>query len=137
MKKLFLPISILTIILVLAGILIFQAGAPDNSALFMYAEIIYVGILALFFILGIYFGIKRITASNEGFPEEDELSRKIIQKAGAMSFYISLCFWLIALYMQLDNIADIRLLFGFGFVGSAMTFVVTWSVLNIRGIADE
>ena len=137
MKKLFLPVSILTIILVLAGIFIFQKGTPDDSTLFMYAEIIYIGILAIFFILGIYFGIKRITASNEGFPEEDELSRKIVQKAGAMSFYISFCFWIIALYMLLNNIADPRLLFGFGFVGSAMTFVVTWSVLNNRGIADE
>ncbi len=61
MKNLFFPVFILTNILIIAGILIYQTGAPKNDSIYMHSEVIHVLIIIIFFILGIYFSIKKIT----------------------------------------------------------------------------
>lgn len=137
MKKLFFPISILTLVLVIAGILIYQTGIPENRAIFIYSEIIHVGTVVLLFILGIYFAVQRIISREKGLPEDDELSKRITQKAAAISFYISLFLWLVLLYIQGSTDIDMSVLFSYGFIGMALTFVLSWSLLNSNGLQNE
>ena len=137
MKVLFIPVSIITLVLVLSGIWIYQAGAPKDTSLFFYSEIIHVGIIALFFFLGVVFSIRRVRAREGGFPEEDELSKKIIQKASTVSFFISLFIWLIVLFLNVKTMIDVEVLFSYGFIGTALVFMINWIVFNRRGLGDE
>lgn len=137
MKNLFFPVFILTNVLIIAGILIYQTGAPKNDSIYLYSEIIHVIIIAFFFILGIYFSIKKITSRNKGFREEDELSKRITQKAAAISFYISLFLWVIVLFIHNSQIIDTRILFGYCFIGVALTFMLSWFFINSKGIRNE
>ena len=137
MKKLFLPISTLTFVLVIAGILIYQTGTPENGTIFIYSEIIHVGTVVLLFILGIYFAVQRIISREKGLPEDDELSKRITQKAAAISFYISLFIWLVLLYILNNTTIDISVLFSYGFIGMSLAFVLSWFLLNHVGIQND
>jgi len=136
MKQFFIPISILTVVLVLSGIWTFQTGEPQNTKFFLYSEIIHVGVIFIFIILGAYFSYSRMQSRKKGFPEDDELSKRIVQKTAALSFYISLFLWLILLYIQKSNIINNKVLFSYGFIGMALIFIFTWIVLKSRGVRD-
>lgn len=137
MKKLFIPISIITFVLILSGISIFQSDAAKNNELFFVSEIIHVGFIAIFIILGIFFAIKRRKSREQGLPEEDELSKRITQKASSAAFYISLFIWLILLYIERSKTIDNSILFGYGFIAMASTFIISWSVINYGLLKDE
>ncbi len=137
MKKLFLPVSILTIIMVISGILIYQTGTPQNEIIYFYSEIIHVGVIIILFILGIIFAAKRIISGQKGIPEDDELSKRIVQKSAALSFYSALLIWLILLFVGNMKIVDDQILFGYGFIGMTLVFILSWFVINSKGITDE
>ena len=134
MKNLFLPIFVLTFVLVLSGLWIVQ---PENDSAPSFLEYIFIGMLLAFFILGAYFGYGRIKRKKQGLPEDDELSRKVAQKAAAVSYYISLFLWLVLIYVQSHFIINIKLLFSSGMIGMAVIFVVSWVIINNIGIKDE
>jgi hypothetical protein len=137
MKKIFLPLFIVTYAVVLSGIWIFQTGSIDEEARPVFTEYFYVGIISIFFLLGIYISYKRIKQKKAGMPEEDEMSRKIAQKAAATSFYISLFLWLGLIYLLDRILLDIRLLFGYGMIGMALIFVFSWFFYSFKGVIHE
>ena len=137
MKKLFLPISFLTVVMVISGILIYQTGTSHNEIIYLYSEIIHVGIIVILFILGIIFAFKRISSGQKGFIEDDELSKRIVQKSAALSFYSSSLIWLILLFVGNMNIIDKQILFSYGFIGMTLIFVLSWFVVNSKGLTDE
>lgn len=133
MKKVFLPIFILTWVLVLSGLWIVQPGNSTSSVL----EYVFIGVLIIFFISGIFFAYGRIKRKKQGLPEEDELSRKVAQKAAAISYYLSLFLWLVLIFIQSHIIINIKWLFSTGMIGMAIIFVISWVIINKRGIKDE
>ncbi|MBA7562682.1 hypothetical protein ES708_04335 [subsurface metagenome] len=133
MKKVFLPIFILTWVLVLSGLWIVQASNSTSSVL----EYVFIGVILVLFILGGYFGYGRIKRKKQGLPEDDELSRKIAQKAAAISYYLSLFLWLVLIYIQSHVIINIKWLFSTGMIGMAIIFIISWVIINNRGIKDE
>ena len=137
MKKVFLPVLILTFVLIIAGIRIFHSGISEKSDLLPVFEFVYVAFIILFFAFGNLFGIKRIKSAKSSLPEEDELSKRISQKASSVSFYVSLFIWLVLLFIQQSKIIQIEIIFGFGFIGMAITFIITWLIFNSRGIGNE
>jgi hypothetical protein len=137
MKKIFLPLFIVTYAVILSGIWIFQTGSIAEEARPVFTEYFYVGIISIFFLIGIYIGYKRIKRKKAGMPEEDEMSRKIAQKAAATSFYISLFLWLGLIYLQDRILTDIRLLFGYGMLGMALIFVFSWFFYSFKGVIHE
>jgi len=133
MKKVFLPIFILTWVLVLSGLWIVQPSNSTSSVL----EYIFIGVILVLFILGGYFGYGRIKRKKQGLPEDDELSRKVAHKAAAISYYLSLFLWLVLIYIQSHVIINIKWLFSTGMIGMAIIFVISWVIINNRGIKDE
>ncbi|GAI79220.1 unnamed protein product [marine sediment metagenome] len=133
MKKVFLPIFILTWVLVLSGLWIVQPGNSTSSLL----EYVFIGVLLAFFGLGAYFAYGRIKRKKQGLPEDDELSRKVAQKAAAISYYLSLFLWLVLIYIQSHVIINIKWLFSTGMIGMAIIFIISWVIINNRGIKDE
>ena len=135
MKRIFLPVFIVTMVLIIAGIWIFQTVDPPKDS--VASEIIFVAAIVILFIVSIFFSIKRLKNRKLGLPEEDELSKKIMNKAGAKSFFVSLFLWLALLYIHNHTTVDTEILFGYGIIGMAFIFITFTIIFNIRGIKDE
>ena len=133
MKTIFWPVFILTWSLVLSGLWIIE---PDESPATV-LEIIFVGIIAIFFGLGVFFGINRMRNKQKGFPEEDEMSRSITQKAAALSFYLGILLWLVLIFFYSHTTIDVNWILASGMIGMAVIFIISWAVLTIRGISYE
>jgi hypothetical protein len=137
MKKLLFPTYLLSGVMVVSGIRIFQSGLGESTDGMLAAEITHVTALVILFIVGIIFGIvKRSRSKEAGFPEDDELSIKIIRKSASISFYASLFVWLILLFIRSFIDVDSRILFSFGFVGMSMSYVIVFLILSSTGIKD-
>jgi peptidoglycan/LPS O-acetylase OafA/YrhL len=95
------------------------------------------GVILLILIFAIFFGIRRLKSVRNGEPAEDELSKKVLGKAAAMSYYISVYLWLAIMYfcdrINLPN----HTLIGVGIVGMAVVFAVCWLVVNFTGLKNE
>ena len=135
MKRIFLPVFTLTMVLIIAGIWIFQTVDPPKDS--GSSEIIFIIAIIILLIASIFFSIKRLKGRKQGLPEEDELSKKIVNKAGAKSFFASLFLWLALLYIHNNSTVDTEILFGYGIIGMAFIFILFTIIFNIRGIRDE
>jgi hypothetical protein len=124
-------------VLIIAGIWIFQTGNSHQDSSFFTSEIIFIVAIVILFIVSIFFAVKRMKNRKQGLPEEDELSKRIVNKAGAKSFYVSLFLWLALLYVHNHSTVDTEVLFGYGIIGMAFIFITLTIVFNIRGIKDE
>ena len=133
MKTNFSPIFMLTWALVLTGLWIVQPVESASSIL----EYIFVGIILIFFLIGFYLGYSRIKRRKQGFPDEDELSKKIVRKAAAISFYSSILLWLLLIYIHSHIQIEIKWLLSIGMIGMAILFVAIWVVIKYVGIKDE
>jgi len=71
-----------------------------------------------------------------GEPAEDELSKKILQKASSMSFYISLYIWMGVMYYSDETKLETHSLIGTGILGMAIVFCACWVIFKIRGLRD-
>ena len=100
-------------------------------------EYIFIGIIILFFILGITFAYGRIKRKQKGFPEDDELSRMVTLKSAAVSYYLSLAIWLILIYIQSKINIDTKWILASGIMGMSIVFILTWTVINVKGIGNE
>jgi hypothetical protein len=85
---------------------------------------------------GIYVGISRLKSEKLGEPAEDEMSRKIMQKASSTSFYISLYVWLGVMYYSDKTKMETHSLIGAGILGMAIAFFICWIFYKIRGMKD-
>ena len=134
MKNFFVPLLVITAVMAVTGIEIFQVNIPDSSGAGT-AEIIYVIMLAIMIGLGIILAAGRSKDLKAGLPVEDELSRKNLNRAGSVTFFISLFIWLIILYLEVHEImiTEAKFLFAFGLIASCFVFLFSWTVINFRG----
>lgn len=85
----------------------------------------------------LFIGYKRLTSERRGEPTEDELSKKVLQKAAALSYYISLYLWVVMIYIKDRVEMDLEVLMGSGILGMAVIFALSWLYFNYRGIRNE
>jgi uncharacterized membrane protein len=135
MKKMYLPLFILTMAVIIVGIIIFQKSGVDTFG--KNAELIHVGIIVILFSFGIFLAIRRIKNTKYGLPAEDELSKKIEQKAASKSFFVSLFLWLIISYIQNENGREAEMFFGYGIIGMALLFAGFYFYYYFKGNIDE
>lgn len=84
-----------------------------------------------------FVGYKKLTSARRGEPAEDELSKKILQKTAAISYYISLYIWVFLLFLK-DRIEfDTEELIGAGILAMAVTYGISWLILNFKGIKND
>jgi peptidoglycan/LPS O-acetylase OafA/YrhL len=86
---------------------------------------------------GIYFGIRRLKSERLNEPTEDEMSKKMLQKASSIAFYVSSYLWLILMYIADKKIIESDIIFGTGILGMALVFVVSFIVLRFIGLKNE
>jgi len=63
-------------------------------------DIFQFAIIILLIVFALYIGISRFRGERKGQPAEDELSKKILQKAASTAFYLSLYMWLVISYIS-------------------------------------
>jgi len=138
MKRIYLPLLAIAAVLAITGIEIFQVD-PVNSVASRTGEIMYVIMLTILFGLGVILLMRRSRELKMGLPAEDELSRQILNKAGSITFFISLLIWLILLYIEVHNIIDTeeRFLFSFGIIAVCFVFLISWTVMSFSGAGHE
>ena len=107
----------------LSGLVVYLLS-PDlevnlNEVLMVVGVILVVG-------FALFLAFRRMRDIKSDLPAEDEFSKKIMRRAGATSYYVSLYLWL-ALMMFEEIIALERSsLIGAGIMGMALIFALSW-----------
>jgi hypothetical protein len=132
MKKSLLVILVSGIVLLSLAIWFFGFGFAGQTATTIQFAIVF-----LLVILGLYIGFVRLKSRQRGEPAEDELSKRMLQKASSLAFYISLYIWLVMLYLSEGHGFAGHTLIAGGIVAMAVTFAGSWVSLKLRGPRDE
>jgi len=100
-------------------------------------ELLHFGVILVVVLFALFFGYKRLTSARRGEPVEDELTKKVMQRTAAYSYYISLYFWVFLLFIKDRITLDQEQLLGTGILGMAIIFAIVWLILNFRGVRNE
>jgi peptidoglycan/LPS O-acetylase OafA/YrhL len=132
MKKGIIVFIVAALVLITTGIWFFSTR--ENLKLF---DLVSFGIIILVIAFAVFIGIKRITSAKRGEPPEDELSKKVMQKTAAWSYYVSLYLWLAIMYFSDKFKYETHTIIGAGILGMAVIFAICWLIFNFRGIRNE
>jgi peptidoglycan/LPS O-acetylase OafA/YrhL len=91
------------------------------------------GILILVVAFAIFIGIRRLISRQRGEPAEDEMSKSIMRKTAATSFYVSLYLWVALMFLNGSWDLETETVIGRGVVGMAVIFALSWLYYKIRG----
>ncbi len=100
-------------------------------------DLVHAGVILLLVVFAVFLGISRVRNTRRGEPQEDELSRKLLQRAASLSYYISLYIWVALLIVKDRVVIDTEQLIGSGILGMGLAFAITWAILNSRGLQHE
>lgn len=120
--------------LVVASVTVWLLSSGGNLDLM---DSLHFGVIILVVLFALFVGYKRLVSVKRGEPAEDELSKKVLLKTAAYSYYISLYIWVFLLFIKERIRFDSDQLIGTGILGMALTFGVTWMILNFRGVKNE
>ena len=132
MKKAISVFVISALVLITTGLWFYTSRAG-----FKMTDLIHFGIIILVIVFALYVGFKRLGSTRRGEPAEDELSKKVMQKTAALSYYISLYLWVAMIFIKDRVKLDTEELLGTGILGMAVIFAVCWFVFNFRGVRNE
>lgn len=95
-------------------------------------------IMVIFIVgFGTLFGIRRWKSANISEFNEDELSRKIMQKASSISYYISIYLWLALMFIKDEFKMETVIVLWIGILGMVISLAVTWLLIHRIGIKNE
>ncbi len=100
-------------------------------------EIVNFGVIVVLVGFGLYFAYRRFSSANRGEPPEDELSKKMMQKTAAWSYYISLYMWVFMIWLKDRINLDTEEVLGAGILSMAVIFLVCWIAIKLRGMRNE
>jgi hypothetical protein len=81
--------------------------------------------------------ISKLKSAKEGLASEDELSQLIKDKASSRSYYASLYWWLIMMYLSDKTKLETDSLIGAGIFGMAVLFAGFWIYFNFKGKIND
>jgi len=108
-----------------------------STSEFKPVDLLQFGVILVLVGYGLFFGYKRLTSVKRGEPVEDELSKKVVQKAAALSYFISLYLWVFMIWLKDRVSLDTEELLGSGILAMAVIFGISWVVINFRGIKND
>ena len=101
------------------------------------AEIVQFVVIIVIVGFAVYLAINRFRSVRRGEPAEDELSKKILQKASSFSYYASLYLWIVMIFVNDRTKMDSEVLIGTGILGMAVIWVGFVIFFRIRGVKNE
>ena len=132
MKKGIVVLIVAVLVLITTGLWLFSTSG--NLKTF---DMVSLGIIILVVAFAFFVGYKRLASTKRGEPAEDELSKKVLLKTAAWSYYISLYMWVAMLFIKDRVNLDTEELIGAGILGMAIAFAICWLVFNFRGVRNE
>lgn len=132
MKKSLIVFIVAGLVLISAGLWFFSSAKELNPM-----DLLHFGVIALIVGFAVYVGFKRLSSAKRGEPVEDELSKKILQKTAAISYYISLYIWVFLIFLNDRVKFETEELIGIGIIAMAVTFGITWLIINFKGIRND
>jgi len=88
-----------------------------------------------FVILGAFFlAYKRLASERRGLSPEDELSRRIHEKAAARAFFWSLFMWTFGCAALVDSGVAADVVLGIGVIFMGLIYIFSWLYYNRMGI---
>ncbi len=132
MKKNAILFLVIALVLVSSGIWLYNSYGQ-----FSITDLLQFGIVLILVGFGLFIAIKRAGSARRGEPAEDELTKKILQKTAAISYYISLYLWVFLIWLKDRVKFDTEELLGSGILMMGMIFGITWLVLHFKGIKDD
>ena len=100
-------------------------------------EVVSFGVIIVLVGFGFLFAYRRLSAAHRGEPAEDELSKKIVQKTAAWSYYISLYMWVFMIWLKDRVTLDTEQVLGAGILSMAVIFFICWIIIRARGLRHE
>lgn len=131
MKKAFIAM-VVSLLVLISAIVWFMVAMPVNSG-----ESIQFVIILIMVGFGLFIAFRRLNGARLGEPQEDELSKQILQKSAALSYYISLYLWLVIMYLTDKYKGETEVMFGWGILGMAVIFCLSWVFYYFRGVGNE
>ena len=132
MKKAILMFFVAALVLITFGLWFFSSGSGTKPV-----DLLQFGIIILVVAFAIFVGFKRLGSARRGEPTEDELSKKVLQKTAAFSFYIALYMWVAMIYLSDKIKMESDVLIGAGILGMAVIYAICWIVFNFTGVKNE
>jgi peptidoglycan/LPS O-acetylase OafA/YrhL len=132
MKKAVLMFLVAALVLITCGLWFFSSSSGTKPV-----DLLQFGVIILVVAFAVFVGFKRLGSSRRGEPAEDELSKKVLQKTAAFSFYISLYMWVAMIYLSDKIKLESHSLIGAGILGMAVIYVICWIVFNFTGVKNE
>ncbi len=124
-------------VILLIGVVTLSLGAwvyySKNDSLEI-ADLMQYAIIVVLVAFALIIGIRRLKSERRGEPAEDELSKKIMQKAASTAFYVSLYWWLIMSYLSENWEMETGSVIGRGILGMALIFVLSWFFYKMKGV---
>jgi peptidoglycan/LPS O-acetylase OafA/YrhL len=132
MKRGIIVLIVSALVLITTGLWIFST--PGKFKPF---DIVSFGIIIFVVGFALFVGYKRLSSAKRGEPTEDELSKKVLLRTAAMSYYISLYLWVAMLFIKDRVNLDTEEILGAGILGMALSFAICWLVFHFRGVRNE
>ena len=127
-------------VILLIGVVTLSLGAwvyfSKNDS-FEIADLMQYAIIIVLVAFALIFGIRRLRSERRGEPAEDELSKKIMQRAAAIAYYVSLYWWLVLVYLSDNWQKETESLIGTGILGMAILFALCWIYFKVKGVSHE
>ena len=124
-------------VILLIGVVTLSLGAwvyySKNDSLEI-TDLMQYAIIVVMLAFALIIGIRRLKSERRGEPAEDELSKKIMQKAASTAFYISLYWWLVMSYLSDNWEMETGSVIGRGILGMALIFVLSWFFYKMKGV---
>jgi Kef-type K+ transport system membrane component KefB len=121
-------------VLVLASVIMWLRMSPEGMSIH---EVTQIGIIFLMVVFGLFFAWRRFSSVRRGEPVEDEMSKRVMQKASSLSYFISLYLWVFVIYINDRVDVDTEVLIGSGILGMSVIFVISWLIIYLRGLRNE
>ena len=132
MKKSLIVFIVAGLVLMTTGLWFFTSFENINKM-----DLLHFGVITLIVGFAVFVGLKRLRSEKRGEPIEDELSKKILQKTAAISYYISLYIWVFLIFLKDRVKFETEELLGTGILAMAVTFGIAWLILNFKGIKND
>jgi peptidoglycan/LPS O-acetylase OafA/YrhL len=125
-------VFLIAFLVLLTTVIWFLSGIAGSNQ----TEFLHLGVIILIVAFAIFVGVKRLKSEKRGEPTEDELSKKVMLRTAALSYYVSLYLWVFLLFLK-DRIKfETEQLIGTGILAMAVTFAVSWLYFNFKGVQD-
>ncbi len=95
------------------------------------------GLSILMIGFGLYFKIQKFISEKSGLTSDDELSKRIKEKAAAKAFGFSIYMWVFIILFLIDMEPRDKIIIGLCLIGMGLIFFLNWLYYSKVGISDE